>query len=105
MYVNSFDLVVYEAIYRSNGISHVFKLSNFYKVRPLLAFINSSPEKKVGNNMINSELKTFISSEIIFKDINNSPPSLLVLTYKTQKVKLWLFFRDGWPQFLAQETI
>ena len=45
--------------------------------------------------MINSELKTFISSEFIFKDINNSPPSLLVLTYKTQKVNLWLFFHDG----------
>ena len=59
----------------------------------------------MGNNRINSEHKTSISPEIILKDVNSSPRSLLVLTYKTQKVNLWLFFHDSWPQFLDQEII
>lgn len=46
IYVNNFDLVAYKAIYGSNGISHVFKLSNFRMRRPLLTFVNSSPEKE-----------------------------------------------------------
>ena len=105
MYVHGSNLVACVVINSSSGIEHALELSNFCIGRAFLTFTNSLPEKKSGNNMIKSNIKTLSFLLKQCQGHKQLTPSLQVLTYKTQTVNTRLTFHDCWPRFLAQEMI